>query len=70
MNVIAFPVSVFSHLDAGRDGSYVLFSYAGNPVEAIGPFNNAAEARAWAAETGTKEKIKVDWATFPDGGVA
>ena len=70
MNVIAFPVSVFSHLDAGRDGPFVLFSYVGRQVQAIGPFPTAADARAWASETGAREGVRFDWATFADGDVA
>ena len=46
MNVINFPTPTFSHLDAARDGSDVLFSYADKPVAAIGrrPFDTVEKA--------------------------
>ena len=34
-----------------RDDPFVLFSYGGHPVEAIGPFISTDEALAWAIET-------------------
>ena len=66
MNVIAFPTRTFSHLDAGRDGSYVLFSYGDVPVEAHGPFSTVAEAGDWAAQYSVRERVRVDWASFGD----
>ena len=69
-DVIVFPTKIFSHLDAGRDGSYVLFSYGGVPLEVYGAFGTVAEARSWAAEVGTRKKLKIDWATFPSGSAA
>ena len=67
MNVINFPTPTFSYLSAGRDGSYVLFSFGDTPVEANGPFSTVAEARAWAAENGARELVRAGWSTFPGG---
>ena len=53
-----FSHPTFSYLSARRDGSFVLFSFGDTPVEANGPFSTVAEARAWAAENGARERVR------------
>jgi hypothetical protein len=69
-NVIPFPGKsreTFSYLDACRDGCFVLYSYAGIPVETIGPFGTAAEAREWTIKAAGPYcgQIVIDWDSFP-----
>jgi hypothetical protein len=69
-NVIPFPGKrreIFSYLDACRDGCFVLYSCAGIPVEAIGPFGTAAESREWAIKAAGPYcgQIAIDWDSFP-----
>ena len=66
-DAIVFPTKIFSHLDAGRDGSYVLFSYGGVPLEVYGAFGTVAEARSWAAEVGTRKRVKLTGRRFRAG---
>jgi hypothetical protein len=64
-DVVAFPVKTFSCLSAGSDGWFILYSDASGPREAIGPFANVPDVRAWATKTGERERVRIDWATFP-----
>jgi hypothetical protein len=66
-NVIPFPVGNFTCLSAGSGGWFILYTDASGPREVVGPFANVLDARAWAAETGERERVRVDWATFPSG---
>jgi len=59
MNVINFPTPTFSHLDAGRDGPYVLFSYADKPVAAIGPFDTVEKAPRMGERVGARERVRI-----------
>jgi hypothetical protein len=69
-NDIPFPRKsreTFSYLDACRDGCFVLYSYAGIPVETIGPFGTAAESREWVIKAAGPYcgQIAIDWDSFP-----
>jgi hypothetical protein len=70
-NVIPFPRkgrATFSYLDAGRDGSFALFTdELGRPQEAIGPFGTEAEVREWVVRSARpyRGEIVIDWASFP-----